>query len=83
MVAQLSCSMSSAERAQILAKASENSTDITTLSDALSLVVETLGHSELYIEDDGGSCEQEVKLNMNALEQQVIYLNFTIYTFLH
>lgn len=64
--------MSSAERAQVLARASESS-DVNTLSDAFSLVVETLGRSELYIEDDAGSCEQ-IKLNMNALEQQVSYL---------
>lgn len=64
--------MSSAERAQVLAKCSEKTT-VTTLSDALCLIVDTLSRSEIYIEDDGGSCEEPVKLNMNALEQQVHY----------
>lgn len=78
VVAQLSCSMSSAERAQVLARVSE-SCDVRTLSDALSLVVETLGRSELYIEDDGASCDQQIKLNMNALEQQVSYFSIVVF----
>lgn len=71
VVAQLSCSMSSSERAQILSKGP--SEKVETLAGAFSLVIDALGRSELYMEDDGASTStsQPIKFNMNALEQQV------------
>ncbi|GLV32959.1 Ubr3 ubiquitin ligase [Carabus blaptoides fortunei] len=68
VVTQLSCSMSSAERAQVLDRLSRyhlqqqqhqfnhhGGDRVATLAGALSLVVDTLSHSDLYIEDDTAS----------------------------
>lgn len=79
VVAQVSCGLTSAERAKATKEAS--TTTIKNLSDALGLVNECLGHTDLYMDDEddasdsGPSSEDDdsnkAHLNIGALEQQV------------
>ncbi|XP_066151735.1 E3 ubiquitin-protein ligase Ubr3 [Euwallacea fornicatus] len=78
VVAQVSCGLTSAERSKATKDASTET--VTNLCDALGLVNECLGHTDLYMDDDDDdgsesepSSEEESKrkLNIVALEQQV------------
>lgn len=73
VVTQVSIGLTGAERA----KACSNSRggQIENLSDALSLINETLGQTDLYMEDDEAGGSQSAQVNMVALEQQVCVLN--------
>lgn len=67
IVAQVSCGLTSAERARVAAESTPG--NIRNLSDALNLINECLGQTDLYMEDDSGTGKPEV--NILALEQQV------------
>ncbi|KAJ8969229.1 hypothetical protein NQ317_002184, partial [Molorchus minor] len=69
VVAQVSCGLTGAERAR--AAAGSTSGQIANLYDALSLINECLGHTDLYMEDDSSSGGGNPQLNILALEQQV------------
>lgn len=77
VVTQVSCGLTGSERAKIVANASSEA--IKNFCDALGLVNECLGHTDLYMDDDdetaGGSAAEDATsgktLNINALEQQV------------
>lgn len=77
VVAQVSCGLTSAERRKAARVASSES--VRNLCDALGLVNDCLGHTDLYMDEDddtsesGTSSEEEQKgrLNVVALEQQV------------
>lgn len=69
VVCQISCGLTGAERARACQGATSGQVD--SLSGALALINETLGQTELYMEDDGAGCSQAPQLNMVALEQQV------------
>ncbi|CAH2006803.1 unnamed protein product [Acanthoscelides obtectus] len=69
VVAQVSCGLTGAERTR--AAASATSGQVSNLSDALGLINECLGQTELYMEDDSSSCSGKPQVNILALEQQV------------
>ncbi|KAJ8946859.1 hypothetical protein NQ318_006769 [Aromia moschata] len=70
VVAQVSCGLTSAERSRAVAGATPG--QITNLYDALNLINECLGQTDLYMEDDGASCSGKPQLNILALEQQTL-----------
>lgn len=74
IVAQVSCGLTSAERERVAADAKTGG--IKNLSDALNLINECLGQTDLYMEDDSTTGKPEV--NILALEQQVNYILFQI-----
>lgn len=69
VVTQVSIGLTGAERSR--ACSGSNGDKIDTLSDALAIVNECLGQTELYMEDDSASGSQKPEVNMIALEQQV------------
>lgn len=69
VVTQVSIGLTGAERAK--AYSSCNNGQIENLSDALALINETLGQTELYMEDDEASTSHNAQVNLIALEQQV------------
>lgn len=77
IVAQVSCGLTSAERARVAADSTSG--NIKNLSDALNLINECLGQTDLYMEDDSTTGKPEV--NILALEQQVIFSYKNKFTF--
>lgn len=69
VVTQVSIGLTGAERAKACYGASVNR--IEHLSAALALIDETLGQTDLYMEDDEACGSQSARVNMVALEQQV------------
>ncbi|XP_019758460.2 E3 ubiquitin-protein ligase Ubr3 isoform X2 [Dendroctonus ponderosae] len=75
VVAQISCGLTSCERASAAKEASRE--EFRNFVDALGLVTECLGHTELYMDDDDLSergpitDDNDRKINSVALEQQV------------
>lgn len=69
VVAQVSCGLTGAERQKVCERVKTDKID--SLASALALINESLGNTDLYMEDDGVSCNQTTQLNMVALEQQV------------
>ncbi|CAH1116050.1 unnamed protein product [Phaedon cochleariae] len=70
VVAQISCGMSSTERAR--AASGSTAGHIRNLYDSLGLINEHLGQTDLYGEDDVQSCSSgRPQVNILALEQQV------------
>lgn len=67
IIAQVSCGLTSAERARVAAESASG--NVRNLNDALNLINECLGQTDLYMEDDSTTAEPEV--NILALEQQV------------
>lgn len=82
VVAQISCGLTSCERASAAKNASRE--ELRNFVDALGLVTECLGHTELYMDDDdlseSGPPTDDVngKINIVALEQQVCYNEQTL-----
>lgn len=74
VVAQVSCGLTNSERTRITSDTS-SSQQIRNLCDALGLINECLGHTELYMEDVGSTSseddENRTQVNIVALEQQV------------
>lgn len=73
IVTQVSIGLTGAERAK--ACSSSKGGPIETLADALALINECLGQTDLYMEDDSATTSQNPQVNMVALEQQVSSLN--------
>lgn len=67
IVAQVSCGLTSAERARVAAESTSG--NVRNLCDALNLINECLGQTDLYMEDDSTTGKPEV--NILALETQV------------
>lgn len=75
VVTQVSIGLTGAERSR--ACSGSGSDQVDTLSDALTLINECLGQTDLYMEDDSASGSQKPEVNMVALEQQVFdFLHF-------
>lgn len=70
VVAQVSCGLTGAERARVSSETTPNK--IVNLGDALNLINESLGQTDLYMEDDSSSAKPQV--NILALEQQVVMI---------
>ncbi|XP_017785571.1 PREDICTED: E3 ubiquitin-protein ligase UBR3 isoform X2 [Nicrophorus vespilloides] len=68
VVSQISCGLTGAERAKACEGASVGHID--SFAAALALINQSLGESELYMEDDGAGCSS-TQVNVVALEQQV------------
>ncbi|XP_057658362.1 E3 ubiquitin-protein ligase Ubr3 isoform X2 [Diorhabda carinulata] len=72
VVAQLSCGLTGAERAK--AAVGANKEHVNNLTDALGLINECLGQTDLYMDDNDDSesySDKSVKVNMIGLELQV------------
>lgn len=71
VVAQVSCGLTSAERAA--AASGANRERVNNLMDALGLINDCLGQTDLYMENDDtcSSSDKNVKVNMVGLEMQV------------
>ena len=69
VVMQISCGLTAAERAKACEGASIG--HINSLNAAFALINESLGTSDLYMDDDHSDATQEHHVNMIALEQQV------------
>lgn len=73
VVTQVSCGLTAAEREMAAENAASGPID--NLCSTLAHINETLGPTDLYMEDDGASTSQMPRLNLVALEQQVNYTN--------
>ncbi|XP_074027443.1 ubr3 ubiquitin ligase isoform X2 [Leptinotarsa decemlineata] len=69
VVAQVSCGLTGAER--LRAASGSTPGQVSCLSDSLNLINECLGHTDLYMEDDGDGSSSKPEVNIIALEQQV------------
>lgn len=69
VVMQISCGLTAAERVKACESVSIG--HINSLGAAFALINESLGASDLYMDDDHGDVTQEPHVNMIALEQQV------------
>lgn len=81
VVTQVSIGLTGAERSKACSSASSG--QIENLSDALALINETLGQTDLYMEDDEAGASHNAQVNMVALEQQVCFLELVVYKNLH
>lgn len=70
----MSCGLTSAERAA--AASGANRERVNNLMDALGLINDCLGQTDLYMENDDtcSSSDKNVKVNMVGLEMQVRFL---------
>lgn len=72
VVTQVSCGLTNAERTRITSESPSSSQEIRNFCDALALINDCLGPTELYMEDVGGEEEgSRSQVNIVALEQQV------------
>lgn len=70
VVAQVSLGLSRTERERVKQMSSSDG-NVRNLTDALGLIHDYIGHTDLYIEDDSMDSSSKPQVNMVALEQQV------------